>query len=153
MGHPRKQKRKYSRPLKPWDEARIEKEGRIMKEFGLKRKQEIWKAEAKLTGIRGLARSLRAQKNEKTEKEFLAKLDKMGLIENPTLDSVLNVKLEDILNRRLQTIVFRKGLSTTTKHARQLIAHGLVLVGERRLKWPSAMIPKSLEDKITLKVK
>jgi len=153
MGHPRKQKKKYSRPLKPWDEARIEKEGKIMKEFGLKRKQEIWKAEAKLTSIRGLARSLRAQRNEKTEKEFLSKLDKLGLIESPTLDSVLNVRLENILNRRLQTIVFRKGLAATAKHARQLIAHGLILVGERRLKWPSAMIPKSLEDKISLKVK
>ncbi len=151
MGHPKKPKKKYSRPLKPWDQTRIEKEKKIVNEYGLRRKQEVWKAEAKLTTFRGHARSLRAKKDEKSEKEFLVRLERFGFIGDATLESVLKMRLEDILNRRLQTIVFKKGLSTTAKHARQLITHGHVVVGERRLKWPSAFIPKALEDKISLR--
>jgi len=151
MGHPKKHRKKYSRPLKPWDEVRIESEKKILKEYGLRRKAEIWKTEAKLRNIRGLARILRAKKDEKKEQEFLARLERLGLIENGTLENVLDIKTEDILNRRLQTIVFKKGLSKSAKHARQLITHGKVIVGNRKLKWPSSMIPKSLEEKITIR--
>ena len=44
MGHPKKQKKKYERPRKPYDKVRIEKEKNILHEFGLRRKKEIWRA-------------------------------------------------------------------------------------------------------------
>ena len=34
--------KKYSKPKKPFDKAWIEEEARIKKEFGLKKKREIW---------------------------------------------------------------------------------------------------------------
>ena len=40
----------YSKPKRPFDKARIEEEGGIVEEFGLKNKREIWKAEASLSG-------------------------------------------------------------------------------------------------------
>lgn len=151
MGHPKRSRPKFSRPLKPWDEVRIERERKIIKEYGLRRKAEIWKTEAELTRIRELARELRAHRDEKKEKDFLARLERLGIIGKGTLDNVLNTKMEDLLNRRLQTLVFRKGLSTSIKHARQLITHGHIAVGERRLTWPSATVPKEMEDRITVR--
>ena len=46
-----KMKRKhktYSKPKRPFDKARIDEEAEIKKEFGLKNKKEIWKADAKI---------------------------------------------------------------------------------------------------------
>ena len=43
----RKQK-KYSKPKRPFDKKRIDEENQLKKEFGLKNKREIWKAEAKI---------------------------------------------------------------------------------------------------------
>ena len=42
----------YSRPKRPFEKSRIEEEGKIVDEFGLKNKREIWKAEAKVKIIR-----------------------------------------------------------------------------------------------------
>ena len=48
----------YSNPKKPFDKVRIDEEKNIMKEFGLKNKKEIWKAEAKVKLVREKARKL-----------------------------------------------------------------------------------------------
>ena len=40
MGHPKKQRKKYENPKKPFDKARIETEKKIKKDFGLRRKHE-----------------------------------------------------------------------------------------------------------------
>ncbi|PIN72350.1 30S ribosomal protein S4, partial [Candidatus Woesearchaeota archaeon CG10_big_fil_rev_8_21_14_0_10_47_5] len=41
MGDPRKIKKKYSTPIHPWQRARIEEEGVIIKDHGLKNKKEV----------------------------------------------------------------------------------------------------------------
>ena len=146
----RRLKKKYKKPRKPWDKARIEKEKELMKKYGLRRKREIWRAEAILRNFRRRARELAAKKDKETEKILLDKLYRLGLLEkNATLDDVLSLTVEDILERRLQTMVFKKNLANTPKHARQLIVHGHIAVDGRRTIYPSFLVTRELEDKIS----
>jgi small subunit ribosomal protein S4 len=150
MGHPKKQRKKYEAPLRPYDKQRIERERKILNDYGLRRKRELWKAESILRDFRRRARELLAARDEKKQAELLGKLNKIG-IEAQTLDDVLSVRLENILSRRLQTILYKKGVANTPKHARQLIVHGHVLVNEQRILWPSYIVQRSEEDRIALK--
>lgn len=145
----RKIRKTYSRPRKPWDKARIEEEKKIMKKYGLRRKREIWRATALLRKFRQRARNLAAVKNEEEEKRLLERLYRLGLLDKgATLNDVLGLTVEDILERRLQTIVFKKGLANTIKQARQYIVHGHIGVEGRRIKYPSFLVTRELEDKI-----
>jgi small subunit ribosomal protein S4 len=145
----RKIRKTYSRPRKPWDKARIEEEEKIMKKYGLRRKREIWRAAALLRKFRQRARNLAAVKNEEEEKRLLERLYRLGLLDKgDTLNDVLGLTVEDILERRLQTVVFKKGLANTIKQARQYIVHGHIGVEGRRVKYPSFLVMRELEDKI-----
>ena len=149
----RRSRKTYKRPKKPFDKERIEAEKELMKKYGLRRKKEIWKAEAILRKYRRLARRLAAEKNEAQEKQLIEKLKKMGIMESGnSLDDVLGLTVEDILKRRLQTVVYQRGLARTPKHARQLIVHGHVFLKGRRITFPSYLVPKEEEDKIEVKV-
>src|SRR3989344_4030179 len=145
------QKKKYSTPLRPWDKGRIELERKILAEFGMRRKKEIWKAQAIAAGWRERARFLAAHHNAEEEKKLIDKVHSFGLIaKNATLDNILALTLEKILERRLQTLVTKKGIGRTPKHARQLIVHGHVALDGRRIKWPSALVPTADEGKISV---
>jgi len=150
MGHPKKLKKKYKRPLRPFDN--LEEEKKILKEYGLKKKVELWRAETELRKIRRRAMTLLAKKDVKEENILIEKLRKMGINVN-NLDDVLKLNVRDLLERRLQTIVFKKGLSKTIKHARQLIAHGKVKINGRKIPFPSFIVPKEYEDKIVVEFK
>ena len=63
----KRQQKKYERPLRPWDRPRIEAEKKIKQDYGLRRKKEIWKAQAILRNFRRLARELRAKKDKEKE--------------------------------------------------------------------------------------
>lgn len=153
MGDPRKQRKKYEKPLRPWDKKRIDEEIEILKKYGLRRKNEIYRAESILRNFRRNARNLAARKNEKQEKELITKINRLGLIEKEaSLDDVLNLNLENILDRRLQTVIFKKGLVNTPKQARQFIVHGHVKVDKVKIKWPSFLVPKEFEKNIQLSI-
>ena len=149
MGHPKKFKKKYERPKKPYDKARIESEKKVLENFGLRRKKEIWRAESIVRDFRRRARALQAKANEKSEKELIERLNKIG-VQCKRLDDVLQITLEDILARRLQTIIFKKGLANSMRHSRQLIVHGHVTVENKKISWPSYIVEKTMEDKISL---
>jgi small subunit ribosomal protein S4 len=141
--------------LRLFDKDRIERERELLKKYGLKNKREIWRAETLLRNFRRLARRLAARKDEKVEKELLNKLARLGILpENATLDDVLKLTVEDILNRRLQTVITKMGLANTVKQARQMIVHGHIQIENRRVVFPSYLVPKGEESKIkaTLKV-
>jgi small subunit ribosomal protein S4 len=93
-----------------------------------------------------------AKPDEKKQKELFDSIIKQGL-RCTKLDDVLSVKLEDILSRRLQTMVFKKGLAITPKHARQLIVHKHISIEGRKIAWPSYIVPAGMEDKIELEEK
>ena len=149
MGAPKKQRRKYETPKKPYDRARIENERKIKQNFGLRRKKEIWKAESTLRTFRQRARELQAKPDEKKEKALFQRLQSMGL-PSKNLEDVLEIGLEDMLARRLQTIVHKKGLANSPLQARQFIVHGHVIVDGKRAKWPSYIVAHGEEEKISL---
>jgi len=141
----------YARPKRPFDKARIDEEVVIKKEFGLKNKKEIWKADAKIKNMRTKAKKLITASTEEQEALF-ARLQKIG-IQVTSIADILGLDKTDYLNRRLQTVVAVKGIAPTVKTARQMITHKRILVDGRVVSTPSYIVPVELEDKITLKVK
>jgi small subunit ribosomal protein S4 len=138
--------KKYSKPKKPYDKLRIEEEAKIIEEFGLKNKREIWKADSVIKLIRERTKKL-LRASEEERKYFFEKLKKIGLNVNSVADA-LSLDKKDYLNRRLQTIVFKKRLAPTIKAARQMIVHRKILVDGRIVDRPSYIVPLNLEDKI-----
>jgi len=153
MGDPKKQRKKYDTPRFPWRTDTMQEELKLLGQYGLRNKHELWRHETMLSDFRGIARSLigqSAEKRHKRENELLNRLKKLGLLpETAVLDDVLDLALEDLLERRLQTIVLRKGLAKTMQQSRQLITHGHVAVGTRRIKTPGYIVTKPEESHIT----
>ena len=141
----------YSKPRRPFDKARIDEEVSVKRNYGLKNKKEIWKADSQIKSIREKAKKLIGA-NEKEQQALFDRLKKIGLEVNSIAD-VLSLDKKNFLNRRLQTILVRKKLTTTPKSARQLITHRKVLIEGKVVNSPSYIVPVSLEDKITLKGK
>ena len=140
----------YSKPKRPFDKIRIDEEARIKKEFGLKNKKEIWKADARIKSIREKAKKL-ISANLEEQQVLFDSLKKIGLNANSIAD-ILSLDKKDYLNRRLQTIIVNKKFATTFKGARQLITHKKVLVDGNVVNSPSYIVPIELEDKISLKL-
>ncbi len=146
----RKIKKKFKKPIKPWDKERMGKESILLKTFGLRRKHEIWKAESILRSFRRRARDLATRRDKTQERVLLDKLYKMGLLgKNADLDDVLSLTGENLLERRLQTIVFKKKIANTPKQARQFITHGHIAIEGRRTIYPSFSVTRELENKIS----
>ncbi|MFH1631097.1 MAG: 30S ribosomal protein S4 [Candidatus Aenigmatarchaeota archaeon] len=149
MGQIKKQKKIYSRPKKPYDTARFQKEDAFMKNFGLRRKKEIWRAESVLRNFRIRAKELLASPNEKKETELFSKLNKMGITVEK-LDDILGIRVENILSRRLQSVICTKKIAGTPFEARQLIVHGHVLIDGKRMFYPGLIVTRDMESVIGL---
>ncbi len=141
----------YSKPKRPFDKARLDEEAGIKKEFGLKNKKEIWKAEARIKSIREKAKKLISSSAEEQQALF-DRLKKIGLEVN-SISDVLSLDKKDYLKRKLQTIVVSQKIATTQKSARQLIVHKKILVDGKVVNAPSYIVPIKLENKISLKKK
>lgn len=152
MGDPKKQRKKYDTPRFPWRTDVLQEELKLLGQYGLRNKHELWRHKTMLSKFRGIARSLIGKSPEerrKMEQELLTKLKKLGVLyETAVLDDVLDLTIEDILERRLQTIVFRKGLSKTIYQARQLITHGHISIGKQRVTIPSYLVTREEEKQI-----
>lgn len=157
MGDPKRPRKQYETPGHPWKADRLAAELQLLGEYGLRNKRELWRAETILRKIRAHARSLFALTGEdrvKEEKKLIEKLYKMGLVgENATADDVLRLTVRDVLERRLQTLVYKLGLARTLYQARQLIVHGHIYVGDRKVRSPSYLVMRGEEDKIRSKLK
>jgi len=157
MGGLKKPKKKYlaGKPKKIWNKQLLLEELQLVGEYGLRNKKELWLARAHLKWIVRRARSLlsmTAEERAPLEMPFKERLYKMGFIEdlNVSLDRILSLNVRAVLERRLQTIVYRMGLAKSIHHARQLIVHGHVLVAGRRVTSPGFLVPRELEDRISL---
>lgn len=152
MGDPKRQRRKFDTPRFPWRKDILQEELKLLGTFGLRNKHELWRHETTLSKFRGIARSLIGKTPDermKMENELLTKLKKIGVLqETAVLDDILDLSIEDILERRLQTIVFRKSLTKTTHQARQLITHGHITIGNRRVTIPSYIVSREEEKLI-----
>ncbi len=144
-----RKKNKFSRPHKLYDKIRIGHENKLVEMYGLKNKKEIWKAEAKVKYFRNRAKLL-INSEQDEQKNFFDKLNSIGLPVS-TIAEVLALSKEDILKRRLATVVWKKGLSKTARHARQMITHRNILVDGRAIDVPSYLVPVALESHISAK--
>ena len=131
---------------------RIEEERKLLKDYGLKNKREIWKAGTKLRNLRRQARLLLARGDEQANieaEQMINRLIRYGMSSSDIqLGDVLSLSIHDILKRRLQTLVAVKGLATTPNQARQLITHGHIWLGGRKVTVPSYTVSIEEEDLI-----
>jgi small subunit ribosomal protein S4 len=152
MGDPKKQRKKFDTPRFRWRKDILQEELKLLGQYGLRNKHELWRHKTALSKTRGIARSLISKTPEeraKMENELLTKLKKVGILqETAVLDNVLDLTIEDMLERRLQTIVFRKGLARTIFQSRQLITHGHITVDNRRVTVPGYLVAKLDEPKV-----
>jgi small subunit ribosomal protein S4 len=151
MGDPRRQKKKYVVPKRPFDTERFEQELDLIGRFGLRNKRELWRHSTDLSNYRRQARNLLAlppSERQHSEKELVDKLARIGVLEQPVLDHVLDLTLENVLERRLQTIVFRKGMAASMHHARQLVAHGHIALDDARVTTPARLMTVGEADRI-----
>lgn len=152
MGDPRKQRKKYETSKFPWRTDVLQGELKLLGQFGLRNKRELWRHKTMLSRFRGIARSLLGMSSEerkRQEEQLLGRLTRLGILpKKAALDDVLDLAMEDVLERRLQTLVFRKGLAKSMNQARQLITHGHVAIKSRRVSSPSYLVMKDEEAKI-----
>lgn len=153
MGDPRKPRKKWERPGHPWIKSRLEDEMRLVGTYGLRNKRELWLAQTLLRRIRHRARellSLPLDVRSVEEKRLIERLYRIGLLKSTSasLDDILSLTVSDVLERRLQTIVYRKGLAKSIHHARQLIVHGHIAIGGRRITSPGYLVSREEENMI-----
>ncbi len=67
------------------------------------------------------------------------------------MKGVTGENLLQLLERRLDNVVFRLGLGNTRRHARQLVTHGHILVGGKRVDIPSYLV--DVNEVITVRQK
>ncbi|MEK6908453.1 MAG: 30S ribosomal protein S4 [Nanoarchaeota archaeon] len=146
-----RKKNKFSWPRKLYDKIRINDENKLVEEYGLKNKREIWKAEAKIKYFRDRAKFLITASSEEQE-QFFSKLRNIGLPVKTVAD-VLALNKEDLLKRRLATVVWKKGLANTARQARQFIVHKKIFVNGRAISIPSYIVDIEIESSISLKTK
>jgi len=150
VGDPRKPRKKWEGPKHPWIKERLLRENQLVGKYGLRNKKELWKAETLARNLRHRARNLLALPEEeraRAERVLLEKLYHMGLVDkNAILDDILGITAEHVLERRLQTIVYKKGLAKTIYQARQLIVHGHIVIGGRRVTSPGYLVTREEED-------
>ena len=153
MGLVRKQRRKYETPNHPWQAQRIEEERKIIEEYGLTNKKQIWKNASILRNFRKQATEitkLRGEKKDSNSKILIQKLNRLNLVKTGSkLSDILNLQLRDVLERRLQTVVYKKNLSNSIKQARQFILHKKISVNGKIISSPSYLINE--KDKIEYK--
>ncbi|HEX5904844.1 MAG TPA: 30S ribosomal protein S4 [Candidatus Nitrosocosmicus sp.] len=152
MGDPRKSKKNYNRPRSIWTSDQISSELYIVGSYGLRNKRELWKAQTEIARIRNQARALLALSIEvrhEKETQLLNYLSRLGLVTNESsLDDVLNLKIEDILERRLQTMVMKKSNLKSPYQSRQLVVHGHVSIGNRKINLPGYLVKREEESQI-----
>ena len=149
MGDPRKPRKKWIGPKHPWIKDRLLAEIELVGKYGLKNKKELWIAGTLARKLRHRARQLLALPEDIRRDQMRALLDRlyaMGLVEkDAALDDILGLTAADVLERRLQTIVYKKGLARTIYQARQLIVHGHISIGGRRVTSPGYLVGRDEE--------
>jgi small subunit ribosomal protein S4 len=157
MGDPRKSRKSFRRPRRIWNSDQLSSELYIIGSYGLRNKRELWKAQTRVANFRNQARTLLAltlEDRQEKETHLLSFLNRLGLTttSTSTLDDILNLKIEDILERRLQTIVMRKMGIKSPFQARQVVIHGHVSIGNRKVNLPGYLVKKEDEPKILVHV-
>ena len=147
--------RTFKKPMRPYEKERIHNELKVVGEFGLKNKRELWRAHYTVAKIRKAARNLLMLPENDTKRIFegaalLRRLTKLGVLDETKqkLDYVLSLTPSDLLERRLQTQVHKHALAKGPHHARTLISHRQIAVGQQLVNQPAFLVWKEKENEI-----
>jgi small subunit ribosomal protein S4 len=151
-----KQTKRYETPNHPFQGERIAEEANLLDRYGLKTKEELWRAQSRLRDFRREARRLLGAAQGDAElagemgADFVARLKKIGILnEGDDISAVLSLDETDVLERRLQTVAYRKGLASTPQQARQFLVHGHITVDGARVTEPSTFVSVDEEDTVS----
>merc|ERR1712032_1235291 len=97
----------FKKPRRPFEKERLDSEMKIVGEYGLRNKRELWRIQLVLSKLRKTARELLTLPEDDPKRIFDA----------------------NALERRLQTLVFKLGLAKSIHHARILIKQRHIRVG------------------------
>ncbi|MHA1320260.1 MAG: 30S ribosomal protein S4 [Promethearchaeota archaeon] len=152
IGDPRRLKKKFKKPKRPFEKERQAEELEFLGRFGLRNKREFWKMRTTLGNWRSLARKSRTMPQERAaevQQTLINKLVKLGILgPDARFEDILLLTVEDILRRRLQSLVFEKGYAKTIYEARQFVVHGHIQVRGKKINAPSYIVKKEEEDMI-----
>merc|ERR1712128_81266 len=137
-----------------------DQELKLIGEYGLRNKREVWRVKYSLAKIRAAARDLLTL-DEKDQKRLfegnalLRRLVRIGVLDETKmkLDYVLGLSIEDFLERRLQTQVFKLGLAKSIHHARVLIRQRHIRVRKQLVNVPSFLVRLDSQKHIDFSLK
>merc|ERR1711966_119760 len=137
----------FKKPRRPFEKERLDAELKLVGEYGLRNKRELWRVQMALSKIRNAARVLLTLDEKDPKRIFegnaiLRRLTRYGLLDETQdkLDYVLSLLPQDFLERRLQTLVFKLGLAKSIHHARVLIRQRHIRVGKQIVNVPSFLV-------------
>merc|ERR1712083_342960 len=137
----------FRKPKRPFEKERLDAEMKIIGEYGLKNKREVWRVQYALAKIRTAAHTLLTLDEKSEQRMFqgealLRRMVRLGLLleSEKKLDYVLGLTAAKIMERRLQTKVFKLGLAKSIHHARVLIRQRHIRVGKQICDIPSFIV-------------
>jgi len=149
----------YTTPRRPFEKERLDNELKLIGEFGLRNKREVWRVKYTLAKIRKAARDLLTLEEKDPRRLFegnaiLRRLVRIGVLDENRmkLDYVLGLKTEDFLERRLQTQVFKLGLAKSIHHARVLIRQRHIRVRKQVVNIPSFVVRLDAQKHIDIAI-
>lgn len=158
MGYPGKNHKQYEKPTRKYEKVRQADEMRLLINYGLRNKRELWKSQFVLRRFRHAARAITAMSSagvdpkvvETKKRQMLEHLERMGFLgADADIGNVLSLKVEQQLERRLQTIVYRRGLARSPKQARQFVTHGHIMIAGRKVTIPGYHVNRVEEGQIS----
>ncbi|KAK9107668.1 hypothetical protein Syun_023679 [Stephania yunnanensis] len=135
----------FKKPRRPYEKERLDAELKLVGEYGLRCKRELWRVQYVLSRIRNNARMLLTLDEKNPRRIFegealLRRMNRYGLLDESQnkLDYVLALTVENFLERRLQTLVFKSGMAKSIHHAR-------VLIRQRHIRLSLTLLNSELE--------